>query len=82
MSTRKKNLSKEEIAAAFGGPNGDPAPPILTPNELAKLLGQSVKTIYYWIAEGRLHGAFRKRGKHVLIWRDRALEIIFNEKDW
>jgi hypothetical protein len=24
----------------------------------------------------------RKRGKHILIWRDRAMDLIFNSKDW
>lgn len=55
---------------------------IMSPAQLAELLGLSVKTIYDWIAHGRLDGAFRKRGKHNLIWRDRALEIIFNGPEW
>lgn len=57
-------------------------PPILSPRELADLLGLSVKTVYEWIARGRLDGAFRKRGKHVLIWRDRVIMQIFNGPDW
>lgn len=34
------------------------------------------------IEVGRLDGAFRNRGKHILIWRDRALDIIFNGPEW
>lgn len=82
MSTRKRSLRSEEIAAAFQGPAGAQFPVILTPAQLADLLGLSVKTVYEWIARGRLDGAFRKRGKHVLIWRDRAIDVVFNSKDW
>jgi excisionase family DNA binding protein len=55
---------------------------ILSPVQLANLAGLSVKTIYEWITKGRLDGAFRKRGKHVLIWRDRAIHLLFNAPDW
>ena len=84
MTTKKGKplLSPAEISHAFTGDTGGRCSPILTPAELAALLGLSRKTIYEWIAKGRLDGAFRKRGKHVLIWRDRALDIIFNGKDW
>ena len=78
MSVKSKLLSKDEIRGALG----DAAPPILSPAELAGLLRLSVKTIYEWIAKGRLDGAFRKRGKRCLIWRDRAIDILFNGKDW
>lgn len=65
----------------FGGA-GDRYPPILSPAQLAELLGKSPKTIYHWIAKGRLDGAFRKRGKHCLIWRTRALNLLLNGSDW
>lgn len=54
----------------------------MSPAELASLLQISVKTIYEWAAKGRLDGAYRRRGKHVRIWRDRAIAIFFNGKDW
>ena len=82
MSRRKPPLSKDEIRQPFAGPLADEYPPILSPVQLAKLCGLSRKTIYEWIAKGRLDGAFRKRGKHVLIWRDRAIDILFNGKEW
>jgi excisionase family DNA binding protein len=75
-------LRSEEIVSAFQGPAGVTYPVILTPARLAQMLGLSVKTVYEWIARGRLDGAYRKRGKHVLIWRDRAIDILFNGKDW
>lgn len=50
--------------------------------QLARLLGRSVKTVYERIAKGRLDGAFRKRERNHLIWRDRAIGLIFNGKEW
>lgn len=82
MSTRQHPLSKEEIERAFSGAADSQTSPILSPQQLAELLNLSVKTVYEWIARGRLDGAFRKRGKHNLIWRDRALKLIFNGPEW
>lgn len=82
MSRRSRQLSKDEIQQAFAEGRGAQFPPILNVAQLAELLQISVKTVYKWIAKGRLDGAFRKRGKHHLIWRDRAIEILFNGKEW
>ena len=82
MSVRKRPLDLEEIHHAFAGKAGEEYPVILSPAKLAALLNLSAKTIYDWISRGRLDGAFRKRGKHVLIWRDRALDVLFNGKEW
>jgi excisionase family DNA binding protein len=82
VSTRVRKLSKDEIQQAFAGPDAARFPPILTPTQLAEVVQLSVKTIYEWIRQGRLDGAFRKRGKHVLIWRDRALDLLFNGPGW
>ncbi len=71
-------ISRAELEAHF--PDKDNA--ILSPAGLANLLGLKVKTIYVWIADGRLDGCFRKRGKHNLIWRDKALDRIFNGPQW
>ncbi|MBX9581063.1 MAG: helix-turn-helix domain-containing protein [Gemmataceae bacterium] len=82
MSGKKPNLDPSEIARPFVGELAERFPPILSPGQLAELLGKSPKTVYEWLARGRLDGAFRKRGKHVLLWRDRALDILFNGKEW
>lgn len=82
MSTSKKKLGREDIQRALSHESGATVPPIISPAQLAALLGLSIKTIYEWIARGRLDGCFRKRGKHALIWRDRAIEQIFNGPDW
>jgi predicted site-specific integrase-resolvase len=57
-------------------------PAILNIKQLAEILGRSPKTIYEWMARGRLDGCFRKRGKHILVARDRALDRIFNGREW
>ena len=80
-SKRNRPLTRDEIRLAFEGDGGKYGP-ILSPADLAEILHLSVKTIYEWIAKGRLDGAFRKRGKHDLIWRDRALEILLNGPEW
>lgn len=82
VSTRRHNLDDTEIQKAFAEGTNSHIPVILSPGQLAELFGISPKTIYEWIAKGRLDGSFRKRGKHVLIWRDRAIATIFNGKDW
>jgi excisionase family DNA binding protein len=79
---RRQPIGRDEIARAFAGPGGAPCPPILSPAQLAALAGLSPSTIYEWITKGRLDRAFRKRGKHVLIWRDRAIDILFNGPEW
>lgn len=72
-----KPLTKDEIRAALGD-----YPPIITPAQLAEITGISRSTVYQWIAQDRLKGALRRRGKHVLIWRDRAVELLFNGPRW
>ena len=82
MKRRERELSKGEIQQAFAEDAGARFPPILTVAQLATLVQVSDKTIYEWVSKGRLDGAFRKRGKHILIWRDRAIHILFNGPEW
>lgn len=82
MSSRNARLTADEIARPFTDDLARRFPPVISPEQLAELLGKSVKTIYHWLAAGRFDGAYRKRGKHVLLWRDRALDLLFNGKDW
>jgi excisionase family DNA binding protein len=82
VSAGNPKLTRSEIDRAFAEGPGAQVPVILSPQQLAGLVGISTKTMYEWIAKGRLDGAFRKRGKHVLIWRDRAIDILFNGKEW
>jgi hypothetical protein len=78
LSTRKKPLSDAEIREAF--PAG--SKPILTLGECAALSGRKLSTLYEWKSKGWLDGAFRKRGKETLVWRDRFIKILFNGPDW
>ena len=79
---RKKMLTQGELTAPFTDGTGDRFPVILSVQGLSELLGLSPKTIYDWISKGRLDGTFRKRGKHIFLWRDKVLELLFNGKDW
>lgn len=82
VSTRKRKLSKVEIQQSLAEGSGTSLPPILTVDQLAQLLQVSPKTVYQWKAQGRLDGAFRKRGKHILVWRDRVIDLLFNGPEW
>ena len=75
--TGRPRLTMAEIKEAF-----QHYPPVLAPDQLAKGIGASVKTIYFWLAAGRLDSVARKRGKHWLIARDKAIELLFNGATW
>jgi hypothetical protein len=75
-------VTREAIAAAFAKAGGQADRPIVSPEQLADILTLSTKTIYVWIAQGRLDGSFRKRGKHLFIWRDKAIDMLFNGPEW
>ena len=77
MTRRIDRISLDEFAAAFAD-----EPPVLNVQQFAKVLGISPKTIYQWHEQGRFGCASRRRGKHILIWRDRALDILFNGPTW
>jgi hypothetical protein len=81
MSVRP-NLSRAELRAPFTGELAKKFPAIISPAQLSTLLGLSPKTIYLWLSLGRLDGCYRKRDKHCLIWRDRALSKIFDGPSW
>jgi hypothetical protein len=80
---RSKGPNLEEIQAAFADkPFPLEFPPILQPKQFAKLLNISPSTVYFWMSQGRLDGAHRKRGKRQFIWRDRAIDLILNGPEW
>jgi excisionase family DNA binding protein len=70
-------VTREAIAEAFAKA-GQADRLVISPEELAAIVGVTKKTIYLWIAKGRLDGSFTKVGKHILIWRDKAIDILFN----
>jgi excisionase family DNA binding protein len=82
VGAKKPTLTADELTRPFVAELAVKFLPVMSPTQLAELLGKSPKTIYEWMARGRLDGAYRKRGKHALIWRDKALEILFLGKEW
>lgn len=82
MSTRDHKLTQAEISQAFSDDSPSALPAILTTPEVATLLRVSRKTIDHWKACGYLEGTYRKRGKHVLYFRDRVVDVIFNGPNW
>jgi hypothetical protein len=79
MSTRSRPLSQVEIARAV---ERGQVPVVMTTKRLADFLGVSPKTIYFWLAAGRLDGTYRRRGKHNFFVTTRVLDRIFNGAEW
>jgi predicted DNA-binding transcriptional regulator AlpA len=77
----RRMVSRNAIAAAFAN-GGQADGPIVSPEQLGKIIGISRKTVYGWIAKGRLDGTFRKRGKHILFWREKAIDLLLNGPEW
>ena len=76
---RPQRLTTDEIQLAFDEQAArELYPPVLSPEQFAKLFGVSVSTTYFWISQGLLRGAVTKIGKHRRIWRNRAVEMLFN----
>ncbi len=63
-----RKLTQSELNAAL-----DSLPPVLVPEEAAKLLRLKVSTLYRHVSEGRYGGAV-KRGKPLRFWRNRLVE--------
>ncbi len=70
-------LTKAEIAKIADGWSH-----VLSPQQAADMIGAKLKTIYGWSHQERLRGCARRRGKHLLIFRDRFLTEIFNGREW
>ena len=66
-----KHFNREELESSFSG-----YPPILSVDQAAALLQIPTKTIYEWSSQGRLSACARKRGKLLLILRDRFIEEL------
>ncbi|MEI6236848.1 MAG: helix-turn-helix domain-containing protein [Planctomycetota bacterium] len=72
-----KQFNQKELESSFSG-----YPPILSVDQAAALLQISTKTIYEWSSQGRLSACARKRGKRLLILRDRFIEELFHGQEW
>ncbi|MHC4180703.1 MAG: helix-turn-helix transcriptional regulator [Planctomycetota bacterium] len=72
----------DDIRRAFDRPPWDKYGPIITPEQLAEITGRSRSTVYQWIQQGRMAGSLRRRGKGYLLWRDKAIHVLFNAPAW
>ncbi|MGE0609852.1 MAG: helix-turn-helix domain-containing protein [Pirellulales bacterium] len=73
-------LTDAEISAPFSSSFwAERFPPVLTLKQAAELLQVPKATLYDWRSRGMLGKCSRKVGKHVRIYRDRLIKIIFNE---
>ena len=63
-----RRLTQTELTAALGD-----IPPVLTPEEAARLLRIKLSTLYRHVSEGR-YSAATKRGKPLRFWRDRLIQ--------
>ena len=65
-----RKLNANEIGHAF---EDSKWPPILTPDEAARLLRLQKTTLYRHVSEGR-YASSVKRGKPLRFWRDRLVQ--------
>jgi excisionase family DNA binding protein len=84
MSMAKKEgpmkLTAQEVAAMFADPQwAAKFPPVLTIDQAAELLQVPKLTIYDWRSRGLLDACSRKVGKHVPLFRDKLVSLVFNE---
>lgn len=63
-----KKLTQQEIESSL-----HQYPPILTPEEAARLLQLKISTLYRHLSEGKYNSAV-KRGKPIRFWRDRLIQ--------
>jgi len=72
------NLNAKELERAFAHPIWAEAyPPILSVVQAAALAQVPPATIYSWSSQGKLSSCAGRAGKHLRIWRDRFIQIIF-----
>jgi excisionase family DNA binding protein len=73
-------LSKTEIAAIFADTRwATEFPPVLSVDQVARLLQVPKTTIYDWSSRRLLSGCSRRIGKHLRFFRDRLITRVFNE---
>ncbi|UYV13493.1 MAG: helix-turn-helix domain-containing protein [Phycisphaera sp.] len=70
---RRRAIGRDEIDSAI---DPDRFPPILTPDEAARLLRVSKSTVYHMVSRGQLTSSV-KRGKPLRFWRDRLIREYF-----
>jgi hypothetical protein len=75
---RPRLLDEAEIQQAFGsGKWADEFPPILNVAQAARLAHVPRATLYDWSSRDLLAGCAKRKGKRLLIWRDRFVQWLF-----
>lgn len=84
MTARKPrpHVDASQLNRSLNETHGSDFPAILNIAQAAALLQVPRKTIYLWLAAGRLSSAARKRGRRWFFWRDALVEHLFNGEDW
>jgi hypothetical protein len=73
------NLSKDEIETAFNEPHwATEFPPIMSTEQVAKLLQLPIGTIYQMSSQGCFATCAKRVGKYLRFHRPRLLQAIFN----
>ena len=77
---RSLKLSDQEIASTFADPLwAERFPPVMTIEQTADLLQVPKATIYDWRSRGLLGPCSRRVGKYVRFYRDRLIQLVFNQ---
>jgi len=66
-------LSKEEIQRAVAA-----YPPVMITEQVAALFQTPKKTIQEWSSQGRFKDCAVRRGRRLLFFRDKLVEVVFN----
>ena len=81
MTSKRRRLGlldEAEIRQAFGsGKWADEFPPVLDVPQAARLARVPKGTIYDWSSRDLLAGCAKRKGKRLLIWRDRFVQWLF-----
>jgi len=73
-------LTAKEISAVFHDPHwAAKFPPVMSTEQAAELLQVPVKTLYLWHQTGRLSGCCKRVGTPLRFFRDRLLDVVFNQ---
>ena len=77
----KTKLSQREVNASFEGDHLNICyPPVMTVEQLGRMLHVSRSMIYAWTAEGKLDFAKVRPGPGVRFWRDRIIKWYFGHR--
>lgn len=75
-------ISSSELTTSFAAaPWAERFPPVLTIAQTCELLQVPKRTLFRWLAEGKLGGASARIGKHRRFLRDHLIQSFFDTKN-